>query len=101
MHVDWLLDAQSWGNLINLDGGSLLNLALFVPAGALLTWTTHRMWASVVALVVLSLVIEMTQRTWSLGAPDVRDTFANAAGAVVGSVGVALARRRQSPSKAF
>lgn len=101
VHVDWLVDAQSWGNLVNFDDGSLLNLALFVPAGALLTWTTHRMWTSVVLLVALSLVIEITQRTWSLGAPDVRDIFANAVGAVVGSVGVGFARRRQNPPKTF
>lgn len=37
VHVDWLVDAQSWENLVNFDDGSLLNLALFVPAGALLT----------------------------------------------------------------
>ena len=62
----------------------ILNLVLFVPAGALWTWMTRRPAVVAAALVGVSLLIESSQAITGLGAPDVADLFANSIGALVG-----------------
>ena len=99
LHLDWL-GAESWRHLLDIDAGWLRNVALFVPAGALLTWTTRRLGVSMIVLVALSLSLEMIQRTWLLGAADVRDTFANTIGAVLGGTAAVIARRRSNGARA-
>ncbi|HRE02226.1 MAG TPA: VanZ family protein, partial [Ilumatobacteraceae bacterium] len=90
IHVDWLTDAGLWSRAVRIDSGFVRNVALFVPAGALITWTSRRPIVTVAAVATLSLLIEITQRTWLLGAPDVSDMIANTAGAAIGTV-IALA----------
>lgn len=67
----------------------LLNVALFVPAGAAWTWVTGRPWRVLAGLAALSLGVEIVQALTGSGANDLVDLVANVTGA--GS-GVLLAR---------
>ncbi|MCW2791128.1 MAG: hypothetical protein JWO76_226 [Nocardioides sp.] len=62
----------------------LLNIALFVPAGAVLALVLRRPAATWAALIGLSLVIEAVQGVLGLGSPDLSDVLANSVGAFVG-----------------
>lgn len=91
VHLDWIIDGGLWRNAVRIDRGSLRNIALFVPAGALLTATTRRAGASILVLAAMSLLIEVAQSTWGLGAADVSDILANILGASIGAGIAALA----------
>lgn len=62
----------------------ILNIALFVPAGAAWAWMTRRPIVSAAALVVGSLLVESVQAVTGLGAPDLADVMANSIGAFIG-----------------
>lgn len=63
-----------------------LNILLFVPAGAALSWHLRRSAGRVMALlVVLSFAIETLQAVAGLGRADPRDWVANSLGAALGA----------------
>lgn len=73
------------------------NIALFVPLGLLvaLLLPRRRWWVALVALVALSLGIEIVQAVaLSFRQPSPRDVLANSVGAAIG-VGASLLFRRQ------
>lgn len=73
------------------------NIALFVPLGLLgaLLLPRRRWWVALVALVALSLGIEIVQAVGlSYREPSPRDVLGNSLGAAIG-VGLSLALRRQ------
>ena len=79
----------------------ILNIALFVPAGAAWAWMTRRPGVVAAALVGGSVLIETVQAVTGLGAPDVADLVANSVGAFVGvgaAVLVARVQRRRPDS---
>jgi hypothetical protein len=67
----------------------VLNVALFVPAGAVWTWLTRRAGRTLGALVLGSFVIECLQAVTGAGGNDLLDLVANFFGALLG-VGGAL-----------
>jgi hypothetical protein len=85
-HLGWLTDAELWSRASRVDAAWLLNVALFVPAGLFATLATRRPWRVLVALVGLSLLIEVVQDLTYLGAPDPADLLANALGAALGVI---------------
>lgn len=80
----WLTDADLWSGVTQVQVGWLLNVALFVPAGILLTLASGRPRRVLVGLIGLSFAIEVIQDLTFLGAPDPADLVANALGAVIG-----------------
>lgn len=90
--TDWLHDGELWRHALALDHGWLLNVALFVPAGALLTYVTRRPMLTFAGLVVGSVVIEFVQRRYGLGVADPADLVANTIGAGIGVCAGTLAR---------
>jgi glycopeptide antibiotics resistance protein len=82
--VDWLHDGDLWRHAFDIDRGWLLNVALFVPAGAVITYVTRRPSMAFFGLVVGSLAIELVQRRYGLGAADPADLLANTIGAGIG-----------------
>lgn len=88
--LSWLFDSASWAHVLEPDRTSVLNAALFIPAGFLLTLTTRRPWITVTSLSAFSLVIEVVQRWTRLGVADVSDLVANIVGATTGTA-IALA----------
>jgi len=66
----------------------VLNIVLFVPAGATWTWIARRPLRVLLALAATSLVVESVQGVTGVGANDVADVVANAIGAAIG-VGLA------------
>jgi hypothetical protein len=72
---------------------TLLNVALFVPAGMAWTWLLGRPWRVLGALVAGSLAVEILQAVLGVGTTDVSDVAANTVGAAIG-VGVASLTRR-------
>jgi hypothetical protein len=87
----------------------LLNVALFVPAGAAWTLMFRRPLAVLVALSGGSLAIEVTQAITAAGALDIADFVANAVGAGIGVGAAAILnaatfpqpRRSTSRSRVF
>lgn len=67
----------------------MLNVALFVPAGAALTWLTRRPGLTLFGLFAGSLAIECFQAVTGAGANDLVDLAANCTGALIGT-GIAL-----------
>ena len=63
----------------------LLNVALFVPAGAVWTWLTNRAVRVAGALVAGSFVIECVQAVTGAGVNDLVDIVSNSAGAAIGA----------------
>lgn len=82
-------DRLSEGNLLG-SSQFLLNIALFVPAGAAWTWVTGRAGRSLAGLIALSMLIESVQGVTGLGAADITDVAANSIGAVLGVGGAAV-----------
>lgn len=67
------------------DSEFLLNIVLYVGAGACWLWCTRRRrWIVVAWLGALSFSIECFQGLFGRGAPDSRDWLANTAGAAIG-----------------
>lgn len=67
------------------DTEFVLNVALFVGAGAVWTWCTRQHgWAIALWLFGFSFCIESWQALFGRGAPDVKDLVANTAGAAIG-----------------
>jgi hypothetical protein len=85
-HLGWLTDADLWSRASQVDAAWSLNVALFVPAGLFITLATHRPWRVLVALVGLSLLIEVVQDLTYVGAPDPADLVANSLGAAIGAI---------------
>ncbi|BAN01444.1 VanZ family protein [Ilumatobacter coccineus] len=63
----------------------VLNVALFVPAGAAWTWITRRPGRTVAALVATSFLIECVQAVTGIGANDAVDLVSNILGALIGT----------------
>jgi VanZ like family len=84
----WSWWLHGWGDLAGSsvrDSEFLLNIVLFLGAGALWLWCTRQRWWIVIAwLCALSFSIELFQALFGLGAPDIRDWFANTVGAAIG-----------------
>lgn len=105
-----LVPADLGGNSVNLipfhglvgDPFSLLNFALnvllFVPAGILIAYSQVKpavVW--VLALILVSVGIELAQHYWGLGrAADANDVMASALGMAVGVIVVTRAALRYS-----
>lgn len=100
--VRWIVDGALWAHVLEPDRTWVLNAALFVPAGCLLTLTTRRPWLTVLSLTDFSLVIEFVQRGTRLGVADPSDLVANIAGAMAGTL-IAVAalhsHRMDSPNQ--
>jgi hypothetical protein len=75
----------------------ILNVALFVPAGAAWTLMLRRPLAVLVALSGASLAIEVIQSITAAGAPDIADFVANAIGAGIGVGAAAILNTATSP----
>ncbi len=67
------------------SGQFVLNIVLFVPAGATWTLISRRPVLSWVVMAGLSLLIEFTQAVTGAGANDVADLVANSLGAAIGA----------------
>ena len=93
--LSWLFDSESWAHALEPDRTWVLNAALFIPAGFLLTLTARRPWITVASLSAFSLVIEVVQRWTRLGVADVSDLVANIVGATAGTA-IALAVLRKA-----
>ncbi|WP_082587146.1 VanZ family protein [Nocardioides sp. Soil774] len=77
--------------------GVLLNVALFVPAGALLVALTPcRWWGAVVLAAAASGAIELAQARWLDRIGEWSDVGANTLGAAIGALAVTLLSRRRS-----
>ena len=63
----WLTDADLWSGVTQVQVGWLLNVALFVPAGILLTLASGRPRRVLVGLIGLSFAIEVIQDLTFLG----------------------------------
>ena len=78
--------------------GMLLNVLLFVPAGALLVALTPcRWWAATALAAVASGAVELAQARWLERIGEGSDVVANTLGAAIGAVAVTLLSRRRSP----
>ena len=74
--------------------GILLNVALFVPFGALLVASTRRVWWWVTLVcLAASVAIEVAQAAWLQRDGDWTDVVANTLGGLVGAVAVSLLQR--------
>lgn len=62
-----------------------LNFLLFVPVGLLLVLLTGRFWWSVAGIFAGTMLIELSQGLFHLGAPDVADLITNFAGGLAGA----------------
>lgn len=86
----WSWWLHGWGRLAATtveDTEFVLNVALFVGAGAVWTWCTRqRGWAIALWLLGFSFFIESFQALFGRGAPDVTDLVANTAGTAIGVV---------------
>jgi hypothetical protein len=89
----WFGDAVMRRRILTPDPDWMLNVALFVPAGASLTALTRRAGLVVVALLGLSIGVEVLQRLTEVGLPDPADVVANTIGAALGA-GLAVASDR-------
>ena len=92
-------DLTSWAS----GPQGLLNAALFVPAGLLLTALTRRPGRTVAGLVVLSLVIEVVQAASATRSGTLADVVANLVGAALGALvgfGLSVAVRGGRPEPA-
>lgn len=77
--------------------GVLLNVLLFVPAGALLVaLTPWRWWGAVAAAALASGAIELVQARWLERIGEWSDVVANTLGAAIGALVVTLLSRRRS-----
>ena len=80
----WFFDSHLWSESFSLDNQWLLNVALFIPAGLVLTWVFGKATRVVISLLALSMAIEFIQRVFYLGAADPADIIANSIGSIVG-----------------
>jgi glycopeptide antibiotics resistance protein len=94
LRYDWPV-APSWMSPEHI--GMVLNVVLFVPAGALLVALTPcRWWGAVVLAAAASGVIELAQARWLDRIGEWGDVVANTLGAAVGGLAVTLLSRRRS-----
>ena len=78
--------------------GMLLNVLLFVPAGALLVALARLRWWQAVAVAALaSASVETVQSQWLDRVGEWNDLLANTLGAAIGALAVTLLSRRRSP----
>ncbi|WP_231251094.1 VanZ family protein [Nocardioides furvisabuli] len=98
LRYDWPL-APEWA--LPHHYGVLLNVALFVPVGALLVALLRgRWWTAVLVAGLCSAVIEVVQSRWLERVGSVDDLAANTAGAALGALGaLALTPRRRRRSR--
>ena len=94
LSMSWLFDGGLWANSVNSGSGWWLNVVLFVPAGVFVALATRHPGRALVALITLSLLIEMIQSVGFLGAPDPADLVANSLGACVGVAAATVWMRR-------
>ena len=87
--VPWFLHFDEWQQIYIYSASWLLNVALFIPAGILLTAFGKRFWASLAGLLGFSTVIELFQQYTKYGIGDPSDFTANALGAAIG-LGIGL-----------
>ncbi|MFM6849753.1 MAG: VanZ family protein [Terrabacter sp.] len=94
LSLDWSV-APAW--VAPEHVGMLLNVLLFVPAGALLVALTPVRWWGAVALgAVASGVIELVQAQWLDRVGEWSDVVANTLGAAIGALAVTLLSRHRS-----
>jgi hypothetical protein len=93
----WLGDPTLWAYAWTPDANALLNAALFIPAGALLAFTTRRTLLPAATLAALSIAIEHVQMLTGWGSADPADliwnTLGGIAGVVVGRLAISVTRR--------
>ncbi len=94
----WLTDPRLWSRAARIDSAWLLNVALFIPAGLLVTLASRRPGRVLVAMAGLALSIEVIQDLARLGSPDPADLVANSVGAAIG-VGLGIAALRVRPAR--
>ncbi len=94
----WLTDPRLWSRAARIDAAWLLNVALFIPAGLLVTLATRRPARVLITLVGLALSIEVIQDLTRLGSPDPADLVANSVGASIG-VGLGIVALRVRPAR--
>jgi hypothetical protein len=68
------------------DSEITLNILLFTPAAAIITWRYRRPLVTILALALLSLAIELTQGLIGLGSADFCDLLSNIAGTLIGAL---------------
>jgi glycopeptide antibiotics resistance protein len=94
LRYDWPI-APGWA--LPHHYGVLLNVLLFVPAGALLVALLRwKWWAAVLVAGLCSAVIEVVQSRWLERVGSVDDLVANTVGAALGALALTLRRRRRS-----
>lgn len=82
--LGWVTDGDLWASSLDTGAGWWLNVALFVPAGLLVSAATRRARWTLVGLIGLSVLIEVVQSLGLLGAADPADLVANSIGAAIG-----------------
>jgi glycopeptide antibiotics resistance protein len=89
----WLFAPELWSAGLQINANLVLNVVLYVPPATLLVLARKRWWESLLALGLLSFLIETLQQYLRFGAGDPFDWFANTFGVLVGIVlGVILLR---------
>jgi len=91
--IPWFLNLDRWNHSFDIGVNWLLNVALFIPAGAMLTYYGKRTTIALASLVVTSAGIELIQQYTKWGVSDAADFVANTAGAAIGvAIGLTLKR---------
>lgn len=87
LYVVWTYDLRLPGHVLPGDFGFALNIVLFVPMGALVTWQTRRPLLSTVLCVAVSSAIELVQLVPQLHRDSsLLDVLANGLGGLGGAV---------------
>ena len=93
--VFWLFDRFAWTQLTRSAANSVLNAALFLPAGLFFVANGKRWWIVLPSLVLLSAALETIQTFTRFGVGDPADFVANSWGAAIGAgIGVGFVHIR-------
>lgn len=82
--LPWFLHLERWNSIYMLNASFLLNVALFIPTGILLTAFGKPLFKSLIGLMFLSTLIELFQQYTKYGIGDPADFVANSGGAMIG-----------------
>ncbi len=86
-HISWAAGGLNrFIGYLGTDSEITLNIVLFVPAAATISWRYGRPLLTVVGLFCLSRAVELTQGLVGLGNADVSDVLSNLVGTLLGAL---------------